>query len=108
MQKFSLFNFLKKNKNRKEESIKTLEEMSEDLAILIDNLKNALDFDTCVIGGGFHIYQDIILDILNKIFSLKKYDYMKTPSILFSTQGNNSGLIGAGLLVHNNIEMKKS
>jgi len=85
---------------KKEPYISILKTMSHDLALLLDNLKNSLDFDICIIGGSFNVYQDIILKELDNKLKRLKYNYMDDPSIYFTKQNNKAGVVGAGLMVY--------
>ena len=79
----------------------TLREMTKDLSLLLENLKNAVDFDLCIIGGGFSVYQDKMLEIINKEFNQYNHKYYQKPEITFSKMGNKAGVIGAGLMLFN-------
>lgn len=83
--------------------ITVLKNMTRDLTLLLDNLKNCLDFDTCIIGGGFHVYRNIILAELNRYYDSAQYKYMDNPTITFSQQKNEAGVIGAGLMVYDSL-----
>lgn len=87
----------------KEPYTSTLKEMVQDLAYLLETIKNCIDFDICIIGGGFTVYEQIIIEELNKHFKSYNHKYYKKPRFLFSTEGNNAGVIGAGLMVFRNI-----
>ncbi len=81
----------------------TLRELAANLALLLENIKNCLDFDTCILGGSFTTYQDIILETIAAKFQIYNHKYWQKPLFTFSQQGNNSGVIGGGLLVFEDI-----
>ena len=78
---------------------KTLNQMTEDLTLLLENLKNSFDFDLCILGGSFSVYSEIILKIINKEFEKYNHKYYKDPTFIFSKMENKAGVIGAGMLV---------
>jgi len=75
-----------------------LSKMTQDLALLLENLKNCLDFDRCLIGGSFTVYEEIMLPQLEEYFATYGGKYNQQPNFIFSHQGNKAGVIGAGLL----------
>jgi len=77
----------------------TLKEMTKDLSLLLENLKNVVDFDLCIIGGGFSVYQDKMLEIIKEEFKEYNHKYYQKPDFIFSTMGNKAGVIGAGLMI---------
>ena len=77
----------------------TLKEMTKDLSLLLENLKNVVDFDLCIIGGGFSVYQDKMLKIIKEEFKQYNHKYYQKPDFIFSTMGNKAGVIGAGLMI---------
>lgn len=79
--------------------VKALNNMSQNLALLLESLKNCLDFDTCIIGGSFTVYEKLILKEVMHYFSNFQHKYLTLPKILFSAEGNFASVIGAGLLV---------
>ncbi|SRR6056297_1399213 len=79
--------------------INILRKMTEDLTLLLENIKNAVDFDLAIIGGGLSVYSDIMLDIINKEFTKYNHKYYHKPDFKFSQMDNKAGVIGAGLLV---------
>jgi len=81
----------------------TLREMTEDLALLLENLKNSFDFELCIFGGSFSAYSEIMLEIIRKEFEKYNHKYYKNPDFIFSEMGNKAGVIGAGLLVFEQI-----
>lgn len=79
----------------------TLREMTEDLTLLLENLKNIFDFDLCILGGSFSVYRKIMLKIIKKEFEKYNHKYYEDPEFMFSEMGNKAGVIGAGLMVLN-------
>lgn len=77
----------------------TLKEMTEDLSLLLENLKNSFDFDLCILGGSFSVYSEIMLEIIGKEFKKYNHKYYQEPDFIFSEMDNKAGVIGAGLLV---------
>ena len=73
--------------------------MISDLVYLLESLKNCVDYDVCIIGGGFSIYKDIILKKINEEFKKYNHKYSVKPEFIISRKGNNAGFIGAGLMV---------
>lgn len=79
--------------------INILKIMIANLALLLENIKNCIDFDICVLGGSFSVYEEIILNMLKDEFSPFTHKYSAKPRFVFSRQGNTAGVIGAGLMV---------
>lgn len=79
--------------------IRALQTMCYDLTLLLESLKNCLDFDTCIIGGSFTVYQELMLQEINKHFSNFQHKYYTPPKIAFTPEGNLASVIGAGLMV---------
>ncbi|MEJ6950464.1 ROK family protein [Natronospora cellulosivora (SeqCode)] len=79
--------------------MEALKEISSNLAILLESIKNCIDYDTCIIGGSFTVYQELILKFIEERFSDYNHKYSKDPEFIFSRQGNSAGMIGGGLQV---------
>ncbi len=77
----------------------TLKEMTVDLTYLLESLKNCLDYDLCIIGGGFSVYEDLILAFIKEEFQQYNHKYYEKPEFIFSQLGNEAGVIGAGMMV---------
>lgn len=86
--------------------LEALEEMSSNLALLLESIKNCIDYDTCILGGSFTVYQDLILETIQEKFSDYNHKYWKHPEFVFSDQGNNAGVIGGGLLVFDDFPLQ--
>lgn len=79
--------------------LETLTNLASNIALLLENIKNCIDFDTCILGGSFTVYQDIILKTISEKFNTYNHKYWQKPNFTFTKQGNNAGVIGGGLLV---------
>jgi glucokinase len=86
-------------KNKNGIYYQTLKAMCKDLTILLENLKNAVDYDLCILGGSFSVYQDLILELLNDYSKEFQDKYYKKSKFKFSCYHNRAGVIGAALMV---------
>lgn len=77
----------------------TLKNMSEDLAIMLENLKNAVDYDLCILGGSFSVYQDLILKLIDQYSRDFQNKYYQKSEFKFSYYQNKAGVIGAAVMV---------
>ena len=77
----------------------TLKEMSKDLALLLENLKNTIDYDLCIFGGSFSVYQDLILRFIKQYSKDYQSKYYQKSEFKFSNYKNKAGMIGAALMV---------
>ncbi len=86
---------------KKEKGIyyQTLKEMCKDLAILLENLKNTVDYDLCIFGGSFSVYQDLILKSIKEYSRDYQNKYYQKSEFKFSDHKNKAGVIGAALMV---------
>ncbi len=77
----------------------TLENMCKDLAILLENLKNAVDYDLCILGGSFSVYQNLILKLIKQYSQTFQSKYYQKSEFKFSHYQNKAGVIGAAVMV---------
>ncbi|MFW6270912.1 MAG: ROK family protein [Bacillota bacterium] len=90
-------------KKREKTYFSVLINMIDDLVILLENLKNCLDFDICIIGGGFSYYQDLLIKEIEKKFERYSHKYTEIPVFQTSKNKNEAGFLGAALMVLDNI-----
>lgn len=76
-----------------------LKEMIKDLSILLENLKNAFDYDLCILGGSFSAYEKIILNLIEKYTEEYQSKYYSRSKYKFSKHKDKAGVIGAALMV---------
>lgn len=84
--------------NDQQNAVEVRERFLTDLALVISNLQAVLDIDCIVIGGGVsesaHDWWDLLMDKVNPL----KLQPLEIRRALF---GNESGMLGAALLVRN-------
>ncbi|MGP3778720.1 ROK family protein [Halanaerobium saccharolyticum] len=76
-----------------------LKEMIKDLSLLLENLKNAVDYDLCILGGSFSAYDKIILKLIKEYTEEYQSKYYSRSNHKFSDHKDKAGVIGAALMV---------
>lgn len=76
-----------------------LKEMIKDLSILLENLKNAVDYDLCILGGSFSAYAKIILNLIEEYTEDYQGKYYSKSKFKFSEHKDKAGVIGAAVMV---------
>lgn len=91
-------------RNKNEPYYAVFLDMLTDLVYLLESLKNCLDYEVCVIGGGFSEYGALILHNIEEKFRNYNHKYSRRPEFVISREKNRSGVIGAGLMAIKEIE----
>ncbi len=78
--------------------------MISDLVYLLESLKNCLDYEVCIIGGGFSDYGALILNNIKEKFAKYNHKYSSRPEFVISQEKNRAGVLGAGLMALEEIE----
>ncbi|MFW6251659.1 MAG: ROK family protein [Halanaerobium sp.] len=86
----------------------TLKEMCYDLTLLLESLKNAVDFDLCILGGSFSVYKKQILKLLKQYSTNFQEKYYVKSNYKFAKNRDKAGVIGAAIMVFKENENNKS
>jgi glucokinase len=93
-------------RNGDEAAKKILDEVTFHLGFALANIANTLNPEMIVLGGGVSRAGDILLDAVKVNFSMFAFSAVKeSTNLALATLGNDAGVIGAGWLIKNKLNV---
>jgi glucokinase len=93
-------------RNGDEVAKKILDEVAFHLGFALANIANTLNPQMIVLGGGVSRAGDILLDAVKVNFSMFAFSAVKeSTNLALATLGNDAGVIGAGWLIKNKLNV---